>query len=276
MSHLDGEPNNKKARTESESKEFRRPFIGGNWKCNGSKKFLETHIAALNSAAKSISSDVEVVVSPTSLHLQYTMDHLKAPYQIAAQNCSAFGAGAYTGEVSAAMVKEWGLPWVIIGHSERRTLFHETDVDVAKKVALTQKEGLSTIACIGETLDQRKAGKTFDVVFTQLQAISGSVGDWTKVVIAYEPVWAIGTGVVATPEQAQEVHAGLRKWLREKVGPEVAYSVRIIYGGSVKSDNCVDLMGLKDVDGFLVGGASLVDKDFLTIVASPVRVGRAK
>jgi len=236
---------------------------------------LDTHISALNNGISSILSQIDIVVAPTSLHLDYTQRSLKAPFQISAQNCSLTGNGAFTGEISASALKDFGINWVILGHSERRALYHESDLDVGKKVGIAQKEGLSIIACIGETLEQRKANKTFDVVYAQLKAIADVVKDWASVVIAYEPVWAIGTGVVATPDQAQEVHAGLRKWLLEHVSDTVSANTRIIYGGSVKADNCNELMKLQDVDGFLVGGASLVAQDFLTISAAPKNVGRA-
>jgi len=266
-------PKTDAAGSKDESKE-RRPFIGGNWKSNGDRKFLKTHIDALNDAAKKVSDHVEVVVAPMALHLDFTLSNLSPVFHVSAQNCSATANGAFTGEISASALKDANIHWVILGHSERRSLYNESDAVVAKKVAIALKENLNIIACIGETLEQRKADKTFDVVFAQLKAITDVVKDWKSIVIAYEPVWAIGTGVVATPAQAQAVHAALRKWLSEHVSSSVGATTRIIYGGSVKSDNCNELMKLQDVDGFLVGGASLVAKDFLTIVESPRAVGR--
>lgn len=194
---------------------------------------------------------------------------LKSPWQVAVQNVSATSTGAFTGELAAEQIADLNIPWVIIGHSERRQLFGETDETVAKKVAVCQKiNSLSIIACIGETLSERKENKTLDIVFRQMKAIAGAVTDWTRIVIAYEPVWAIGTGVNATPDQAQEVHAALRTWLSRNVNAEVAGKTRIIYGGSVKGSNAAELSSKADIDGFLVGGASLIAADFQAIVKS--------
>lgn len=163
------------------------------------------------------------------------------------------------------MLKEVGADWVILGHSERRAIFGESDQLVAEKVAFALAEGMKVIACIGETLAEREAGQTEAVVFRQTQAIADVVKDWSNVVIAYEPVWAIGTGKTASPAQAQEVHAALRKWFTEKVSPEVSDSIRIQYGGSVTAANCRELASQPDIDGFLVGGASL-KPEFVQIV----------
>ncbi|KAF6023991.1 TPI1 [Bugula neritina] len=155
------------------------------------------------------------------------------------------------------MIKDIGLNWVIIGHSERRHVFGESNELIGEKVAHALSEGLSVIACIGEQLSEREAGNTNQVVFEQTEAISKHIKDWSRVVLAYEPVWAIGTGKVATPDQAQEVHSDLRKWLSDNLSVDVALSTRIIYGGSVNAANCKDLAKQPDIDGFLVGGASL-------------------
>lgn len=163
------------------------------------------------------------------------------------------------------MLKDVGADWVIIGHSERRTIFGESDELVAEKTAFALAEGLKVIACIGETLQEREAGKTEEVVFRQMKAIAAQVKDWTNVVVAYEPVWAIGTGKVATPQQAQDVHAALRKWLVDNVSADVSASLRIQYGGSVTAANCKELGSQPDIDGFLVGGASL-KPEFVQIV----------
>jgi len=211
----------------------------------------------------------DVVIAPTMLHLPGVVSTIDSKrYTVAAQNCSQYSNGAYTGEVSATQLVDFGVKAVILGHSERRRLFGETDEVVAAKVAVALKAGLKVIACLGETLDERKAGQTLAVVNRQLEAIAKSVpaGQWENVVLAYEPVWAIGTGVVATPEQAQEVHATLRQQLARLAGQDVANSTRIVYGGSVKPDNCDTLLKQPDVDGFLVGGASLNAKDFLAIL----------
>lgn len=239
-------------------------FVGGNWKCNGSQSSVTDLVKGLN--AGSIPSTTEVVVSPTYIHLGYVKSNLdSSKYDVAAQNCWLKGNGAYTGEISAEMLKDSDINWVILGHSERRTLNGESNEVVGKKCAHALEVGLSVIACIGETLEQRNSGKVFSVLDGQMQALVDNITDWSKVVVAYEPVWAIGTGVVASPQQAQEVHAYLRKWLTEKLGENVASTLRIIYGGSVNDDNCSELGHQEDIDGFLVGGASLKANAFLKI-----------
>ena len=159
-----------------------------------------------------------------------------------------------------------GIPYVILGHSERRSLCGETEDTVGTKVGYALKQGLKVIACIGETLQQRESGDMYTVLERQLGPIKNAIDDWSNVVVAYEPVWAIGTGVVATPEQAQEVHKYVRAWIAEHVDPTVADQVRIIYGGSVNAKNCAELKGMADIDGFLVGGASLKAEEFIRIV----------
>lgn len=166
------------------------------------------------------------------------------------------------------MIKDVGAPWVVLGHSERRALCGETNEVVGAKVKNALDDGLKVLACVGETLQEREGGVMFDILDGQMQAIADNVDDWDAVVIAYEPVWAIGTGVVATPAQAQEVHAYLRNWMDTKVAHGVAEKTRILYGGSVNDANCEDLATLSDVDGFLVGGASLKAESFLTICNS--------
>jgi len=185
--------------------------------------------------------------------------------KVAAQNCYKAEKGAFTGELAPAMIQDCGASWVIIGHSERRNVFGEQDDLIGEKVGFALKSGLSVIPCIGEKLEEREAGKTTEVVFRQLAAMLPHISDWTKVVLAYEPVWAIGTGKTATPEQAQEVHLAIRGWLEQNVSAEVAASTRILYGGSVTADNCKALAQCPDIDGSLVGGASL-KKDFIQIV----------
>lgn len=167
--------------------------------------------------------------------------------------------------MSPAQLKDVGATWVILGHSERRQIFGETDELIAQKVVHALENGLKVIACIGETLQEREAGQTEAVVFRQTKALADAVKDWTNVVLAYEPVWAIGTGKTATPQQAQEVHAALRKWLTENVSADVSASLRIQYGGSVTAGNAKELASQPDIDGFLVGGASL-KPEFVQIV----------
>ena len=178
---------------------------------------------------------------------------------MAAQNVFDKPNGAFTGEISVDQLRDSGITWTILGHSERRVILQEDDVFVASKTKASIDGGISVILCCGESLEQREAGKTIEVVTTQLKAVAEKLPkkDWDMVVIAYEPIWAIGTGKVATTEQAQEVHAAIRKWLAEEVGADVAEKTRILYGGSVNEKNCKDLAKQDDIDGFLVGGASL-------------------
>merc|ERR1712192_342069 len=180
-------------------------------------------------------------------------------------NCYKAAKGAFTGEQSPQMVLDCGAKWAVLGHSERRNVFAETDQLIGEKVGFSLQAGLNVIPCFGEKLEEREAGKTMEVCYQQLTAIANNVSDWSRVVLAYEPVWAIGTGKTATPAQAQEVHAAVRKWLAEKAGPTVAAETRILYGGSVTAANCRELAACHDIDGSLVGGASL-KPDFVAIV----------
>jgi triosephosphate isomerase len=179
------------------------------------------------------------------------------------------GLGAYTGSHTIDQVKDAGIPWVLIGHSERRSILGESDAAVATKTKLTVEAGLKPILCIGESLQEREANQTLDVCFRQIKAVADvlTAEQWSTLVLAYEPVWAIGTGKVATKEQAQEVHAALRGWLATHVSPAVAEATRIVYGGSVNAANCVSLISETDIDGFLVGGAAL-KPEFADIIKS--------
>ncbi|WCJ19618.1 triosephosphate isomerase [Euphorbia peplus] len=245
----------------------RKFFVGGNWKCNGTTEEVKKIVATLNDGQVPSSDVVEVVVSPPSVFLSLVKSSLKPDFHVAAQNCWVKKGGAFTGEISAEMLVDLDIPWVILGHSERRLILGESNEFVGDKVAYALSKGLKVIACVGETLEQREAGSTLDVVAAQTKAIAERVKDWTNVVLAYEPVWAIGTGKVASPAQAQEVHFELRKWLQANISPEVASSTRIIYGGSVTASNCKELAAQPDVDGFLVGGASL-KPEFIDIIKS--------
>lgn len=240
-------------------------FVGGNWKCNGTTEEIKKIVATLNAGQVPSQDVVEVVVSPPFVFLPLVKSELRPDFHVAAQNCWVKKGGAFTGEVSAEMLVNLNIPWVILGHSERRALLSESNEFVGDKVEYAISQGLKVIACVGETLEQRESGSTMEVVAAQTKAIAERVKDWSKVVIAYEPVWAIGTGKVATPAQAQEVHAELRKWLHANVSAEVAASSRIIYGGSVSGANCKELAAQPDVDGFLVGGASL-KPEFIDII----------
>ncbi|XP_014675201.1 PREDICTED: triosephosphate isomerase-like [Priapulus caudatus] len=208
----------------------RKFFVGGNWKMNGSKKSIDGIVAFMK--AGSLSANTDVVVSPPAIYLSYVRQNMPQNVGVAAENCYKKASGAFTGEISPAMIKDNDCGWVILGHSERRHVFGETDELIGEKVEHALAEGLSVIACIGEKLDERQANKTEEVVYHQMKVIAAKVKDWSKVVIAYEPVWAIGTGVSATPDQAQEVHNQLRKWLAKNVSNDVSAKTRIIYGGS--------------------------------------------
>ncbi|KAL4221773.1 triosephosphate isomerase [Mactra antiquata] len=241
----------------------RKFFVGGNWKMNGTKDSIDIICKFLNKDC--VKDDVEVVVAPPAIYLDYTRQNVNKKIGVAGQNCCKAAKGAFTGDNSGEMIKDVGCEWVILGHSERRNVFGETDELIGEKVKYALGAGLKIIPCIGEKLEEREAGETNAVVFRQMDAILKNIEVWDNVVIAYEPVWAIGTGKTATPEQAQEVHQDLRKWLSEKASPEIASQVRIIYGGSVSASNCKDLGQKADIDGFLVGGASLKE-DFVKIV----------
>lgn len=241
-------------------------FVGGNWKANGTKQSVAKLVSELNAAK--LEDDVDVVVAPPYIYLDSVIGTLTKRIGVSAQNSWIGKGGAFTGEISAEQLKDFGVEWVILGHSERRHVLGETDENIGKKAGYALSKGLKVMACVGELLEEREAGKTNDVVFRQLKAYADFVPSWTDIVIAYEPVWAIGTGKVATPVQAQEVHAAIRKWVAENVSAEAASSVRIIYGGSVNASNSAELAKKEDIDGFLVGGAALKGPDFTTIINS--------
>ncbi|GAB2291982.1 Triosephosphate isomerase, cytosolic [Dionaea muscipula] len=241
-------------------------FVGGNWKCNGSKEYISKLVAELNEA--NLEPDVDVVVAPPFLYIDQVKGSLTSRIDVSAQNCWIGKGGAFTGEISVEQLKDLGCQWVILGHSERRHIIKEDDEFIGKKAAYALSQGVGVIACIGELLSEREAGKTFDVCFQQLKAFADVVPSWDNVVIAYEPVWAIGTGKVATPQQAQEVHVAVRDWLKSNISADVASKTRIIYGGSVNGSNSAELAKQEDIDGFLVGGASLKGPEFATIVNS--------
>jgi triosephosphate isomerase len=245
----------------------RTPFIAGNWKLN--KTTDEAVALATEIAGGADAPNVDVLVSPVFTVLAAVAKALEgSKVFLAGQNMHSELSGAYTGEIAATMLTDVGCTHVILGHSERRQYFGETDEGVAKKTKVALDNGLLPISCVGETLEEREGGKTMDVVGRQVDAILKAVSaeEAAKVVIAYEPVWAIGTGKVATPEQAQEVHAFIRTRVAAVHGQAVADGLRILYGGSVKPDNVKGLMALPDVDGALVGGASLKADSFLQLV----------
>ncbi|CAL5870840.1 uncharacterized protein PFLUO_LOCUS5081 [Penicillium psychrofluorescens] len=235
----------------------RQFFVGGNFKMNGVAESITSIVKNLNAAQ--LDPSTEVVISPPALYLTLTRSLADPKIGVAAQNVYDKPNGAFTGEISVEQLRDTKIDWVVIGHSERRVILKETDEFIARKVKAAIEGGLSTIFCIGETLEERESNKTIEVVTRQLNAAAKELSkeQWDKVVIAYEPVWAIGTGKVATTEQAQDVHAAIRKWLGDAISAQAADSVRVIYGGSVSEKNCRELAKQPDVDGFLVGGASL-------------------
>jgi len=247
-----------------------KALIGGNWKCNGTVDSVKKMINVLN-AAGPLSSNSEVVIATPSIHLAAAKSMFRPEIATCAEDVSfAKGYGAFTGELSAEMLVDSGIKWTLTGHSERRVGFGfpgETSTVVGIKTKNAIDCGMSVMACIGEQLADREAGTTMKVCAEQLEGIKAALteADWAKVVIAYEPVWAIGTGVVATPEQAQETHAEIRKWLAANISQNVADTTRIIYGGSANAANCDELYAKPDINGFLVGGASLKE-EFVKII----------
>jgi triosephosphate isomerase len=240
---------------------LRKVLIGGNWKSNGDVQFAKNFVPQVLNKLKFNKNNCEVIVSPASIHMSLVKSLItNEGVHVSSQNVSQYPAGAYTGEVTSKMLKDLDFNWTLTGHSERRQYFGETSEVVAIKTKNALDAGLNVIACIGENLTEREENRTLDVCISQLGPIMktlNNLGAWKNVVIAYEPVWAIGTGKTASPEQAQEVHMHLRAWLRKNLSETVANETRIIYGGSVTEKNAKDLITQGDIDGFLVGGASL-------------------
>ena len=249
---------------------MRPPFIAGNWKMFKTVHESVVHVKELRSLVRDLRG-VDIVVAPPTTALHAVAEAARnSNVAVAGQNCHWEREGAFTGEVSAGMVREAGAEYVVLGHSERRTLFGDTDQSVNLKMRAAHAAGLVPIVCIGESLGQRDAHQTLQVVDQQLQrGLDGAASDQVAaMIVAYEPVWAIGTGRNATPEQAGEVHAHIRVRLRSWFGADAAERCRVIYGGSVKPGNIAALLALPDVDGALVGGSSLDVADFGTIVAA--------
>jgi len=252
---------------------MRKNIVAGNWKMNKTLeegKALTSEI--INIVSDEVQDDTLIVLNPPFIHLN-TIHHLvKESDQVflGAQNCNENASGAYTGEVSVSMLKSVGVEYVILGHSERREYFKESNELLARKVNMVLENGLIPIFCCGESLDIREAGTHVDFVSNQLtkSLFHLSPEEFSKIVIAYEPIWAIGTGVTATSDQAQEMHAALRKHLASKYGDAIADETTILYGGSCKPDNAKELFANPDVDGGLIGGASLKARDFVEIVKS--------
>ena len=240
----------------------RARLVAGNWKMHGSRASNQALLAAV-AAGLAATPGVQCAVCPPSPYLQQVSELIRGTrIALGAQNVSEHAEGAHTGEVAAAMLLEFGCRYVLVGHSERRQLYGESDARVAAKFAAARRAGLTPVLCVGETLEEREADRTEEVVSRQLAAVL-ELGEFGDAVLAYEPVWAIGTGRNATPEQAQAVHAFLRK--------QVPAATTILYGGSVKAQNAAAIFSMPDVDGGLIGGASLVANDFLEIVKAAAK-----
>lgn len=255
---------------------IRKPIFAANWKMNKGASETEDFVKSFLSKIQGENFPCEIVIAPPFVSLAKLADQLHTAtagqnahaIQIAAQNCSQFDSGAYTGEISVLMLREFFVHYVILGHSERRAIFGETDATINAKLKKAREANLKPIFCIGETLAEREAGKLETVLRTQVtDGLAGiSERDMLETVIAYEPVWAIGTGVTATSQQAQDAHAFVRSLVAEIYGNETASRIRIQYGGSVKPGNAAELMACPDIDGALIGGAALEPQSFFEII----------
>ena len=247
---------------------MRRKIVAGNWKMNGSKDLAEKLVGYVRSEIGALDNGVEVVIIPPAVYVRDVLEQAAGELVVGVQNIGQWESGAYTGEISADMVKDAGCTCALVGHSERRQLFGETDEVVADKVVRLVSSGLLAILCVGETLEEREAGQAAAVVASQVRNGLAGVGadQWLNVAVAYEPVWAIGTGKTASAEDAQDMHAGIRQVLEELGAP--AESISLLYGGSVKADNAASLFSMPDIDGGLIGGASLIAEDFVSICRS--------
>ena len=248
---------------------MRKKIVAGNWKMNKNAEETED---LLNDLIAKLPSDkeVEIIVAPTFINLSSAIEHLEfTNIQVAAQNMHQSESGAFTGEISADMLKSIGVNTVILGHSERRAIFHETDAIISFKVDTALKHEMRIIFCFGEELKDRQNNQHFNVVENQLRDGLFQIDKtaWENIVLAYEPVWAIGTGETASPEQAQEMHEFIRETVRKTFGSEIAEDVSILYGGSVKPDNAKEIFSKPDVDGGLIGGAALKATDFFGIIS---------
>lgn len=251
----------------------RSKLVVGNWKMNGSRASSRVLVEGIQAGLEEVSDRVDAAVCPPFVYMPLVLELCaESRIQVGAQNVSAEQAGAFTGEVAAEMLADLGAEFVIVGHSERRELYGESDDLVARKFQVVQAGNMVPILCVGETLQQRQDGITDSIVLAQLDAVVNQVGieAFANAVVAYEPIWAIGTGETASPDQAQEVHGLIRKYLEERSG-DIAAGLRILYGGSVKSSNAAELFAQPDIDGGLVGGASLESEQFVAICESADR-----
>ncbi len=249
---------------------MRKKYVAGNWKMNTLVAEGKSLITGINKYFREITVDenVKIVIGVPFTHIESCVQAVdRKIISIAAQNCSEFDKGAYTGEVSVSMIKGLGAEYVIVGHSERRQIFGETDELIAKKALQCYENNLIPIICCGETLEQRESGKHFEIVGNQIEKSLAQTDNHNilNTVVAYEPVWAIGTGKTASPQQAQEMHMYIRKVLSKMYSSENANNISILYGGSVKPSNASEIFAQKDIDGGLVGGASLKKDDFIQI-----------
>jgi len=248
---------------------MRKPMVAGNWKMNGSRESNSALVKGIIEGSSQVSS-AEILVCPPFVYISDVAGQLEGTtIAFGAQDVAKEEVGAYTGEVSVGMLKDIGCRYTIVGHSERRALYGDTDSIVAQKFAAAQNGGITPVLCVGELLEEREAGQTEAVVEKQLQAVVDLVGiaALAQSVIAYEPVWAIGTGKTASPQEAQDVHAFIRGWIA-KEDAAIAEKVRILYGGSVKAANAKELFSQTDIDGGLIGGASLAADEFVSICAA--------
>ncbi|MEN8966581.1 MAG: triose-phosphate isomerase [Polaribacter sp.] len=251
---------------------MRTKIVAGNWKLNYDKKTTNKFIESLKKSVDKLPlNNTRVIIAPTFVNLSSAVEKVeKSNIEVVAQNMHQATSGAFTGEISADMLKAVGVNTVILGHSERRTYFNETDQALAEKVNTILEKGMETIFCFGELLEDRKSDNHFEVVESQLKnaLFHLEAKDWKSIILAYEPVWAIGTGETASPEQAQEMHAFIRSIIEKKYNKEVAEKVSILYGGSVKPANAEEIFSKPDVDGGLIGGAALKVDDFTAIIAA--------
>ena len=250
---------------------MRKYIVAGNWKMNTTVPEGVELAKAVVEKGKELPANVELVIAPPFTHLACVADVLKgSKVALSAQNCADHEKGAYTGEVAVNMLTSIGCQYTILGHSERRQYYGETDEKLVVKTKLALEAGLKVILCVGENLQEREAGKHFEVVTEQTKAVlyNFTAEDMKNIVVAYEPVWAIGTGKTATAEQAEEIHACIRTVIAEKFGLEVAEDMTILYGGSCKPSNAKELFAQKDIDGGLIGGAALKADDFIQIALS--------
>ena len=250
---------------------MRKKIVAGNWKMNTTVPEGIELLKAVVEKSSQVPAGVGLIVAAPHTHLCCLSEVLKgSKVELSAQNCADHTSGAYTGEISVNMLTSVGCQWTILGHSERRQYYGETDEKLVEKTKLALEAGLGVILCVGENLDEREAGKHFDVCSAQIKNVlyNFTAEDMKKIIVAYEPVWAIGTGKTATAEQAEEIHAHIRKVLSDKFGAQVAEDTTILYGGSCKPSNAKELFAQKDIDGGLIGGAALKADDFIAIAMS--------